>query len=339
VREFYGALTADRRAIKGILITTSAFTAQAAKFAEGLPIELVARDKLQGLLERHGLLHAATPALHPLARLHGAYCSIFESLANLAPANSSLAELRSNCENMAHAVTFSIRAATAFALGEIPQLKDRVPQLLDSAIRLHEQKTDTEAIKLLREAAQLQPENPDVWLWLGICYNSVGLHDDQIAALREAVRLKPDFHNAWLWLGIGLHCVGDLDGAINAVTRANTIPPDDAFAWNELGTIYSDKGVEEGANFAFRKAVKIKPDFVRGWWNLGLFQYKHGRNSEALSAFQEALRTDPDDTLSWEWLVRVCSRTGDPARMQNALNRLQQLDPAKARELRRELRV
>src|SRR5437867_4925536 len=36
VREFYGALTADRRAVKGILITTSGFSAQALEFARSL---------------------------------------------------------------------------------------------------------------------------------------------------------------------------------------------------------------------------------------------------------------------------------------------------------------
>jgi restriction system protein len=109
VREFYGALTADRRAIKGILITTSAFTAQATGFAEGLPIELIARDKLRGLLERHGLLHAAPAGVHPLARLNSAWGSIVEALANLAPANSPLAELRSRWESMVEGLPDLIR--------------------------------------------------------------------------------------------------------------------------------------------------------------------------------------------------------------------------------------
>jgi hypothetical protein len=55
VREFYGAMTADRRAVKGILITTSGFTAQAQEFASGLAIELIGRDQLQRLLAQQGL--------------------------------------------------------------------------------------------------------------------------------------------------------------------------------------------------------------------------------------------------------------------------------------------
>ena len=50
VREFYGAVVADRKAVKGILITTSGFTTQAREFAETLHIELIDRSQLTNLL-------------------------------------------------------------------------------------------------------------------------------------------------------------------------------------------------------------------------------------------------------------------------------------------------
>jgi len=49
VREFYGAVTAER-AVKGILITTSDFTAQAREFAERVGVELIDLAGLQRLL-------------------------------------------------------------------------------------------------------------------------------------------------------------------------------------------------------------------------------------------------------------------------------------------------
>jgi restriction endonuclease Mrr len=85
VREFYGALTADRRAVKGILITSSGFTAQATEFARGLPIELIARGQLQRLLEQHGLLHAETTDLHPYAQLLTDHRSIVEFILPFLP--------------------------------------------------------------------------------------------------------------------------------------------------------------------------------------------------------------------------------------------------------------
>ncbi len=54
VRDFYGALTADRQAVKGLLITTTAFTSQALEFARQLPIELIGGQQLRQLLAKHG---------------------------------------------------------------------------------------------------------------------------------------------------------------------------------------------------------------------------------------------------------------------------------------------
>ena len=55
VRDFYGAVTADRQAVKGILITTSGFTSQALAFAQQLPIELIGGQQLRMLLAQHGI--------------------------------------------------------------------------------------------------------------------------------------------------------------------------------------------------------------------------------------------------------------------------------------------
>jgi Holliday junction DNA helicase RuvB P-loop domain/Restriction endonuclease len=51
VREFYGAVRADPRAVKGIFITTSGFTEQAREFAENLSLELIDGEGLRRLLE------------------------------------------------------------------------------------------------------------------------------------------------------------------------------------------------------------------------------------------------------------------------------------------------
>jgi Holliday junction DNA helicase RuvB P-loop domain/Restriction endonuclease len=58
VRDFYGAVTADK-AVKGILITTSDFTAQAREFAERVGLELINRQQLQSLLVEHGMLSSS----------------------------------------------------------------------------------------------------------------------------------------------------------------------------------------------------------------------------------------------------------------------------------------
>ena len=54
VREFYGAVTADRKTRKGILITNSGFSLQAIEFASEVGIELIDGQRLGNLLAEYG---------------------------------------------------------------------------------------------------------------------------------------------------------------------------------------------------------------------------------------------------------------------------------------------
>jgi restriction system protein len=55
VRDFYGAVTADR-AVKGIFITTSGFTVQGREFGRRVGIELIDSEQLQKLLIEYQLI-------------------------------------------------------------------------------------------------------------------------------------------------------------------------------------------------------------------------------------------------------------------------------------------
>ncbi|MGA2439071.1 MAG: restriction endonuclease [Acidobacteriaceae bacterium] len=58
VRDFYGAVTADR-AVKGVFITTSSYTAQAREFAEKAGVELIDLVQLEKLFLEYGLTQLA----------------------------------------------------------------------------------------------------------------------------------------------------------------------------------------------------------------------------------------------------------------------------------------
>jgi len=63
VRDLYGALT-DARAMKGILVTTSWFSAEAKRFADGKPIELIDGTRLRQLLNRYRLIASESDAAY-----------------------------------------------------------------------------------------------------------------------------------------------------------------------------------------------------------------------------------------------------------------------------------
>jgi hypothetical protein len=60
VRDFFGAVNADRNAVKGILITTSGFTDQAKEFAANVGLELIDGEALAALIAGQNLDRART---------------------------------------------------------------------------------------------------------------------------------------------------------------------------------------------------------------------------------------------------------------------------------------
>src|SRR5439155_20214620 len=127
--------------------------------------------------------------------------------------------------------------------------KDRASELWDLATERIEAGKYAEAVPLLRELTQLNPNDWSVRLQLGIAYCVCRLYDDAVEFLREAVRLKPDLFEAWMWLGRSLKgSPGDrlerlknLDAAADALRQALTIRPDDFDVLLELEHVYTRK--------------------------------------------------------------------------------------------------
>jgi hypothetical protein len=65
VREFYGAVSADPEAVKGILVTTSGYTEEARKFAQAVGIELIDITRLKALVTENGMWGATSPKPKP----------------------------------------------------------------------------------------------------------------------------------------------------------------------------------------------------------------------------------------------------------------------------------
>lgn len=294
VREFYGALTADRNAVKGILITTSGFTAQALEFAQGSPVELIARDGLQRLLAEYGL---SPDGVGPRGAIQ-----------SLSPG-------------------------------------ERARTLIDNAMSLHDRGNNADAIKLLREATELDGDNFAAWHWLGVCYFFVGLFDDQVVAAWKAVQLKPDDPQAWHWLGLGLYRTGEMEGAVAALEKSNAIS-ENAHTWFELGLVYAAKGDDSKAGLAFENAAAAMPESPEPWLALGRSRYlaglkggDKGKFEEALKAIRDALRIDPDNAEGWYYMCVLQRESGDYRGVDNSLARLEQLDPARARKLQHDFRI
>jgi len=177
----------------------------------------------------------------------------------------------------------------------LPSKRDEADGLIWEAGQELSKGNDKENIRLLKEAAQLDPTNPKVWwklcegyqftdeLELGVAackrdielhhsplsYNSLGLaylaqrnYPEAAKTFEKAVQGSPDpsIHKNLVW---ALLSSGQYEKALLAAQRlaevGATDPPSLGAAYQFLGTIYLKLGQKEKAEESFDKLRKLDP--------------------------------------------------------------------------------
>jgi tetratricopeptide (TPR) repeat protein len=90
---------------------------------------------------------------------------------------------------------------------------------------------------------------------------------------------------------------------------------------------------------AYREAVRLNPKYTDAWNNLGAVYQKAGLSAKAIDALRSAAQAQPDNAVVWYNLGLVCARNGRFSDALDAARRLRVLDPAKADELLRKIKV
>ena len=106
---------------------------------------------------------------------------------------------------------------------------NRLPQgrkfLVGRAIGYQRAGQSERSLHLMREAARVRPEEPEVWLFLGRYEVEAGRCRPASAAFRNAIRLAPENAAAHASLGIAHMCAGDPAGARVAFQRSLELDP------------------------------------------------------------------------------------------------------------------
>jgi tetratricopeptide (TPR) repeat protein len=188
--------------------------------------------------------------------------------------------------------------------------------LLREGLRLAENGRPAEAVPLLQQAIQAQPDSAWAQHNVGVALAQVGRFDEAVAALEEALHLRPDYADACFNLGNALRELGRRDEAIERFHQALRLRPDHASACNNLGLTLTEAGRAEEAVEPLRRAVALHPKRKEGHNNLGLAYADLGRFAQAETCYQEALRLDPGYVEAHTNLGSACKEQG---RLEEAL--------------------
>ena len=169
-----------------------------------------------------------------------------------------------------------------------------VQRLCIKGLREMWQENWSTALTYFQKAKEANPQDADVWLYLGAAYDKLGRWQEAIEACKQAIRIKPDYALAHLCLGVIYGKLSRWQEAIETCKQAIRIKPDYAEAHLGLGFAYGELGRWEEKLEACKQAIRIKPDYAEAHFGLGVAYDKLCLWEEAIEACKQAIRIKPD---------------------------------------------
>ncbi|MCF7669601.1 MAG: tetratricopeptide repeat protein [Verrucomicrobia bacterium] len=151
-----------------------------------------------------------------------------------------------------------------------------------------------EALKILKTASKLAPEDEDIQYNLGIAYARLDKIDEAINAYKKALEIMPNYAEVYNNLGNMLMRRGDLEQAVTNFAEAVRLIPDYALAHNNLGIAYARLEDHSNAVIHLKRAMELNPDYVSAHFNLASVYAGMDRDQEAISELEKTIELSPE---------------------------------------------
>ncbi|GHV43123.1 hypothetical protein AGMMS49546_23810 [Spirochaetia bacterium] len=166
--------------------------------------------------------------------------------------------------------------------------------LNDSGIALTEARRPNDAIPLFRKALIMEPENPLLWLNLGIAQQRTGDYDEAINSFSRAVFIDDDLTEAWVSMGLIYYETEQFELSEECYHSALMLDDNAPKTWNNLGVLYFVEGSFEEARHCFEEAVSIAPLYHEALYNLR-DTCRELKDYRAAAEFERVLSGLPDN--------------------------------------------
>jgi len=160
---------------------------------------------------------------------------------------------------------------------------------LERAQKLLDVGRPKQAEALLRKIIEARPQRADARNLLGVALHRLGQGDEAMKTVREAIRINPNNPNFYCNLGEMERQAKHLDAAEAALSRALAINPNSVQALNNKGIVHYDKREFGKAMACYRKVIALEPAHAEVYNNLGNALRAIGRPSEAIAEYENAI--------------------------------------------------
>ncbi len=166
----------------------------------------------------------------------------------------------------------------------------------------------------IREAAKLNPHDPDPHYHLGRYYFEDKRYEEALEAFKKAVQLHPDYFKARYYAALvheGQNQVEqsrqELQAAVGVIDRLKI-----RYAWPyaDLGRLLVDDDYDRGIGWLYR-AIRNDPSSPYARYHYAKALFRKGATFEVKQELMEAIRLDPGYGDAYYLLARYYQKTGE----------------------------
>ncbi len=169
-----------------------------------------------------------------------------------------------------------------------------------------------EAVRQFRLALELEPDDADLQLSLGMALDRGGRPREALVELEAALRLDPRSAQANYMVGTLLERAGRDAEAIARYAAAAELAPESVEAHLRLADGYTRTARVDEALPHYRRVLDIAPDLVAGRFGEAMALVRLGRHREARDRFAAARERHPDQAPFAMALARLLAASPDP---------------------------
>lgn len=169
-----------------------------------------------------------------------------------------------------------------------------------------------QAVPALQKALAIKPDQQGAHFFLGIAYSQMGQDADALKEFEAEIPLSPAQDAAYSNAAAICEKQGNQDKALEYYKKAVEIAPNRAELHASLAGIYEKKGNQPAAQAEYKALAEVDPDHAAvTWFNIGAIAKNNDRNEEAVKAFQKAVELDPGYALAHRELGYALVKQGD----------------------------
>jgi tetratricopeptide (TPR) repeat protein len=203
------------------------------------------------------------------------------------------------------------------------------------------------AVEVFSKGNRLFPHSVRMLTGLGVAWYERGSDDQAAMRLCQASDLDPKDPNPYLFLGKMLTAgTAQSEGMAQRLERFARLQPENAQAnyYYALSLWKQRKGPEDSGSLAqveslLQKAVRLDPKLAAAHLQLGILYADRKDFSGAIAAYQKSAEADPDLAEPHYRLVQAYKRTGETRKAQQELQLYEQTSTQSMVEIERRRRV